>query len=85
MTTMSLKENLHDYEMRIKETIRQPFIIGGKQIYITLKQELLHIMMTQILMMRSVSQIMRYPLQSIDRAHIPKYLQQRKMMCLYRR
>ena len=46
MTTMSLHENLHDYEMRIKETIRQPFIIGGKQIYITLKRELLPIMMT---------------------------------------
>jgi len=37
MTTMSLHEDLNDYEMRIKETIRQPFIIGGKQIYITLK------------------------------------------------
>ena len=46
MTTMSLHEDLNDYEMRIKETIRQPFIIGGKQIYITLKQVLLPIMMT---------------------------------------
>ncbi len=37
MSTMAQNENLQDYEVRIKETIRQPFVIGGKQIYITLK------------------------------------------------
>ncbi len=37
LSTMTFNENLNNYERRIKETIRQPFIIGGKQIYITLK------------------------------------------------
>ncbi|MGE7986492.1 EAL domain-containing protein [Lysinibacillus fusiformis] len=37
LSTMTFDENLNNYESRIKETIRQPFIIGGKQIYITLK------------------------------------------------
>ncbi|WP_155593632.1 EAL domain-containing protein [Lysinibacillus cavernae] len=37
LSTMTHNENLNDYELRIKETVRQPFIIGGKQIYITLK------------------------------------------------
>jgi len=37
LSTITFDENLNDYEIRIKETIRQPFIIGGKQIYITLK------------------------------------------------
>ncbi|MFA1737556.1 sensor domain-containing protein [Lysinibacillus fusiformis] len=37
LSTMTFEENLNKYESRIKETIRQPFIIGGKQIYITLK------------------------------------------------
>ncbi|SCY57046.1 sensor domain-containing protein [Lysinibacillus fusiformis] len=37
LSTMTFDENLNNYEWRIKETIRQPFIIGGKQIYITLK------------------------------------------------
>ncbi|WP_338652496.1 EAL domain-containing protein [Lysinibacillus sp. Y5S-8] len=37
MSTLAQNENLQEYDKRIKETIRQPFIIGGKQIYITLK------------------------------------------------
>lgn len=37
LSTMTFNENLNNYERRIRETIRQPFIIGGKQIYITLK------------------------------------------------
>lgn len=37
MSTLAHNENLQEYDKRIKETIRQPFIIGGKQIYITLK------------------------------------------------
>jgi len=37
ISQITAEESLHDYEVRIKELIRQPFIINDKQIYITLK------------------------------------------------
>ncbi|MEB2279991.1 EAL domain-containing protein [Lysinibacillus xylanilyticus] len=37
ITNATLDEDFFYYKRRIKEIIRQPFIVGGKQIYITLK------------------------------------------------
>lgn len=37
LSSVTSQATFQNYEKRIKEIIRQPFIIGGKQIYITLK------------------------------------------------